>query len=121
MSTALIIDDSSTEMQILSSCLQRGGFNTMSATSSEEAVAKLSTTKPDVIILDVVLPDRSGFELCRDLKADAATSAIPVVMCSTKGSDMDKFWGMKQGADAYLPKPVDQEELIRTVKQLVAR
>ena len=121
MSTALIVEDTQTEMQILTSCLQRGGFTVLTATSSEEAMTKINSQKPDVIVLDVVLPDRSGFELCRDLKADAATNKIPVVMCSTKGSDMDKFWGMKQGADAYLSKPVDQEELVRTVKQLVQR
>ena len=74
---------------------------------------------PDVIILDVVLPGRSGFELCRELKNQANTSNIPIVICSTKGGEMDKFWGMKQGADAYLPKPIDQEELVRTVKQLI--
>jgi DNA-binding response OmpR family regulator len=72
-----------------------------------------------VIILDVVLPGRSGFELCRDLKAEAGTSKIPVLICSTKGSEMDKFWGMKQGADAYIAKPVDQEQLLRIVKQLI--
>ena len=69
--------------------------------------------------LDVVLPDRSGFELCRDLKAESSTSGIPVVICSTKSTDMDKFWGKKQGADAYITKPVDQEELLKTVKQLI--
>jgi DNA-binding response OmpR family regulator len=119
MSTALIIEDSLTEMEVLSSCLRRGGLNVVTAGSSEEAMTKLGNEKPDVIILDVVLPGRSGFELCRELKADAATSKIPVIMCSTKGTDMDKFWGMKQGADAYIPKPVDQENLISTVKQLI--
>lgn len=119
MSTALIIEDSLTEMEILTACLQRGGFNVATASSGEEALTKLGNTKPDVIILDVVLPGCSGFELCRELKADALTNKIPVVMCSTKSTDMDKFWGMKQGADAYITKPIDQEELVRTVKQLV--
>lgn len=119
MSTALIIEDSATQVEVISSCLQRGGFNIQVAGNGDEAMAKISSQKPDVIILDVVLPDRSGFELCRDLKAEAETSSIPVVICSTKSSEMDKFWGMKQGADAYIGKPVDQEELLRTVKQLV--
>ncbi len=66
-----------------------------------------------------MLPDRSGFEICRDLKNAAATNNIPVVICSTKASHMDRFWGMKQGADAYLAKPVDQEEFVRTIKQLI--
>lgn len=119
MSTVLVVDDSRTEMQVITSCLQRGGLNVETAGSSEEALTKISSQKPDVIILDVVLPGRSGFELCRDLKAEAATSKIPVVMCSTKGSDMDIFWGKKQGADAYITKPIDQDQLLQTVKQLI--
>jgi len=119
MSTALVIEDSLTEMEVLSSCLRRGGLNVETASNGDEALAKISHHKPDVIILDVVLPGRSGFELCRDLKAEAGTSKIPVVICSTKGSEMDKFWGMKQGADAYIAKPVDQEQLLRIVKQLI--
>ncbi len=119
MSTALVVEDSLTEMEVLTSCLRRGGLNVETASNGDEALAKISSHKPDVIILDVVLPGRSGFELCRDLKAEAGTSKIPVVICSTKGSEMDKFWGMKQGADAYLAKPVDQEQLLRIVKQLI--
>ena len=119
MSTALIVEDSATQVEVISSCLKRGGFNIQVAGNGDEAMAKISSQKPDVIILDVVLPDRSGFELCRDLKAEAGTSAIPVVICSTKSSEMDKFWCMKQGVDAYIAKPVDKEELLRTVKQLV--
>ena len=118
MSTVLVVDDTRTEMEIISSCLRRGGLTVMTAIDGNDAMAKISSQKPDLIVLDVVLPGRSGFELCRDLKAEAGTSKIPVIMCSTKGSEMDKFWGMKQGADAYITKPVDQEELLRTVKQL---
>jgi DNA-binding response OmpR family regulator len=120
MSIALVVEDSLTDMVVFTSCLQQGGLNVLTAKSGEEALAKISSLKPDVIILDVVLPGRSGFELCRDLKAEAGTSKIPVVLCSTKGSEMDKFWGLKQGADAYLAKPVDQEQLLRTVKQLIS-
>jgi len=119
MNTALVVDDSVTEKQIITQCLQRGGLNVETACDADEALAKIISQKPDVIILDIVLPDKSGFELCRDLKAKAETKKIPVVLCSTKGSEMDKFWGMKQGADAYLAKPVDQEQLLRTVKQLI--
>ena len=119
MSTALVVEDSLTDMVVLTSCLQRGGHNVLTAKSGEEALAKISSYKPDVIILDVVLPGRSGFELCRDLKAEAETNNIPVVLCSTKITELDKFWGLKQGADAYLAKPVDQEQLLRTVKQVI--
>ena len=121
MSTALVVEDSRTDMQVIISCLQQGGLNVLTADSSEEAIAKINSHQPDVIVLDVVLPGRSGFELCRDLKAEAKTRTIPIIICSTKSGEMDKFWGMKQGADAYLAKPVDQEELVRTVKQLIKR
>ncbi|HEY9599299.1 MAG TPA: response regulator [Cyanophyceae cyanobacterium] len=119
MSTALVVEDSMTDMQIISRCLQQSGVNVLTANSGEEALAKLGSSKPDIIILDVVLPGCSGFEVCREIKDAAATKQIPVVICSTKGGEMDKFWGMKQGADAYLAKPVDQDEFVRTVKKLI--
>lgn len=119
MSTALIVEDCLTEQAILTSCLQQGGLNVLTALNAEEAIAQINRHKLDVIILDVVLPDRSGFEICRNLKAEAETSNIPIVICSTKGGEMDKFWGMKQGANAYLVKPIDQEELVKTVKRLI--
>lgn len=121
MSTALIVEDSLTEAEIISSCLKGGGIHVMTAKSGEEALEKLNGSSPDIIILDVVLPGCSGFELCRTLKAESKTSSIPIVMCSTKGSDMDKFWGMKQGADAYVPKPINQDEFMRTVRELMSR
>ncbi len=119
MSIALVVDDSLTTMNILSCCLKQEGIDVLTAQNAVEALAKISTNKPDVIILDVVLPDRSGFEICRDLKAQAETRNIPIVICSTKATEMDKFWGKKQGADAYLVKPIDQEELVKTVQRFI--
>lgn len=119
MGTVLVVEDSLTDMQILIHCLQQGGINVLIAQSGEEAMAAVTRQKPDAVVLDVVLPGCSGFEVCRQLKTEADTSSIPIVLCSTKGSEMDKFWGMKQGADAYLAKPIDQDELMRTIKQLI--
>ena len=119
MSTVLVVEDSLTDKEILRHCLTDGGIQVQTAKSAEEAMEQVRKNQFDVIILDVVLPDRSGFEICRDLKEDASTRTIPVIICSTKGTEMDKFWGMKQGADAYLAKPIDQAELVRTVKQFV--
>lgn len=119
MSTALVVEDSLTEMQILIGCLQQAGINVLIAQSGEEAIATVAKQRPDVIVLDVVLPGCSGFEVCRRLKAEESTSDIPIAMCSTKGSEMDRFWGMKQGADAYIAKPINQEEFINTIKQLI--
>ncbi len=120
MGTALIIDDSLTEREIITHYLKQAGIGVSTANSGEEALEKLNAELPDLIVLDVVLPGRSGFEICRALKAEDKTKKIPVILCSTKGSEMDKFWGLKQGADAYIPKPIDQELFLRTVKQLLA-
>ncbi len=119
MGTVLIVEDSLTDMQILIGCLQKGGIDVLIAQTGEEAIATISQQKPDVVLLDVVLPGCSGFEVCRELKGNADTNKIPIVLCSTKGGEMDKFWGMKQGASAYLTKPIDQEELIHTIKQFI--
>ncbi|EDX76964.1 MAG: response regulator [Coleofasciculus sp. D1-CHI-01] len=119
MGTALVVEDCLTDLQIITQCLQQEGIKVLTADSGEDALMKLSSQKPDVIVLDVVLPGRSGFEVCRDIKDAANTKSIPVVICSTKHGEMDKFWGMKQGADAYIGKPIDQAELLRTVKQLI--
>ncbi len=120
MGYTLIVDDSATERSIITGCLKEVGINISVALSGEEALEKIEQNCPDLIVLDIVLPGRSGFEICRQLKTSANTSKIPIILCSTKGTEMDKFWGKKQGADAYIPKPIDQEELIRTVKNLIS-
>lgn len=120
MGMALIVEDSLTEREIITQYLKQAGITAVIATSGEEALEKLNGNLPDLIILDVVLPGRSGFEICRELKADERTSNIPVIICSTKDTDMDKFWGKRQGADAYIPKPIDQDTFLSTIKQLIA-
>ncbi|MGD1906410.1 MAG: PleD family two-component system response regulator [Leptolyngbyaceae cyanobacterium] len=119
MSTALVVDDSKTDLEIVRHFLTQHGLNVVTAANGEETLAILSEQKPDLVVLDVVLPDLSGFELCRQIKEDDTTCQIPVIICSTKGTEMDKFWGMKQGASAYLEKPVDNSELSSAVKQLL--
>lgn len=119
MSTALIIDDSKADRQLIASLLQKNGLSVVLAESGEDGLNQISSRKPDIIILDVVLPGRSGFEICREIKSGDHTKDIPVILYSTKGTDVDKFWGMKQGANAYIPKPVDQAELLQTVQKLV--
>lgn len=121
MSTALIVEDSLTDREIISSCLLQGGINVLTAESAEEATTKIKNYKFDVIILDVVLPDRSGFEVCREIKSNEETRQIPVVICSTKGGKLNERWGMKHGANAYLVKPVDLDELVQTVKRLIRK
>ncbi len=119
MAQALVVDDSSTERQILTTYLQELGITVTTADSGEDALTKLEQSLPDIIILDVVLPGKSGFEICREIKSGANTGKIPIIICSTKGSEMDKFWGLKQGADAYIPKPVNKDDFCTTVKKLI--
>jgi two-component system, chemotaxis family, response regulator PixH len=119
MSTILVVDDTLTEIEIITRTLQAAGFSTISANSSEEAKVKIGLQKPDAIVLDIVLPGESGFELCRELKGNPDTSAIPIILCSTKSGEMDKFWGLKQGASSYLTKPIVGEDLVRTMHALV--
>ncbi len=89
MGTALVVEDCLTDLQIITCCLQQEGIKVLTADSGEEALTKLSTQTPDVIVLDIVLPGRSGFEVCRDIKDATNTKSIPVVICSTKSGEMD--------------------------------
>ena len=118
MKTVLLVEDSLTETQVLTGYLIQAGLSVVSVTSGEEAKIKLESQTPDLVILDVILPGQSGFEICRELKTNAITKKIPVVICSTKGTEADKLWGSMLGADAYLPKPVDQKELVKTIQNL---
>jgi chemotaxis family two-component system response regulator PixH len=119
MNTVLIVEDTMTDLAIMKGCFQQSGWSVVTANSGDEASKKLSSQVPDLIVLDVILPDRSGFEICRDLKKDPKTKQIPVIICSTKNTDVDKMWGNMLGADAYLSKPVQAEDLQQAIKRLV--
>ena len=122
MKTILVVEDSLTDLKIVSLYLQEAGLEVVAAKSGEEVQEKLqSPHQPDLIILDVILPDKSGFELCRTLKSNPSTSKIPVVISSSKGTELDKMWGNMLGADAYLPKPIDRDELLRTIRSLLRK
>ena len=119
MSTALIVEDVQTDLMILTSYLENLGWRVISAVNGEEALTYLSSNTPDIVFLDVVLPGRSGFEICRVIKSQTDTQKIPVVMCSTKNTDMDRFWGLKQGADLYLAKPVNRHDFVEVLQKLM--
>jgi len=121
MVTVLIVEASLTDSNIMSLYLENAGFNFSIARSAEEARADIASQRPDAIITDVILPGQNGLEFCRDLKQDPQTQSIPVIVCSTKSTEIDKLWAMKQGANAYLVKPVNQNELIQNVTQLTAK
>ena len=89
------------------------------ATSAQEALDKAVEHQPDAIVTDVVMPGMSGFELCRSLKKQPETANIPIMICTSKNQDIDRLWGMKQGADAYVTKPYTQDQLVESVKSVM--
>lgn len=120
MSTVLVVEDSLTDTEVITRYLRQVGLTVVSVQSGEEAQARLQLQKPDLVILDVMLPGQSGFELCHSLKTNADTKQIPVVICSSKGTEVDKIWGSMLGADAYLDKPVNMQKLMPIVQQFIA-
>ncbi len=119
MSHILLVEDSKAEAEKLTRYLKNQGLSVLGVTSGEEAEIRLKQEKPRLIVLDVILPGESGFELCRKLKADPVTQKIPVVICSTKDKEIDKTWANMSGADAYLTKPVNEEAFQQTINQLI--
>jgi twitching motility two-component system response regulator PilH len=114
----LIVDDSPTERQFLLETLSRKGYECLIATNGEEAVVKSKAELPDLIIMDVVMPGTNGFQATRTISRDAATSHIPVILCTTKSQETDKVWGKRQGARDYIVKPVNARELLAKIGAL---
>ncbi len=119
MTSILIVEDNATEASLLVGCLQSSGFHVLSVTTAELAKEILSQREFDAILTDVVLPGQSGYGFCRDLKNQAKTADIPVIICSSKSETIDQKWGFKQGASAYISKPIIAEEIVKTVKDVV--
>ena len=122
MSKILVVEDSISQREMISELLKGSGLKVEVAGDGVEALEKLENSKtfhPDLIVLDIVMPRMNGYELCRKIKSNPKTKDVPVVMCSSKGEEFDRYWGMKQGADAYIAKPFQPAELIGTIKQLL--
>lgn len=116
--TVLVVDDSPTERYYLTDILQKHGYAVLNANSGEEGVAKAKAERPDLILMDVVMPGLNGFQATRMLSRDPETQSIPVIMCTSKGQETDRIWGMRQGAVEYMVKPIVAEELIARIKAL---
>lgn len=115
----LIVEDSPSELELMSYYLKDSGCDVIKASSAKEALEKVVSEQPDAIVTDVVMPGMSGFELCRSLKKNPTTQKLPIVICSSKNQEIDKFWAMKQGADVYLTKPYTREQLLGAIKSVV--
>jgi twitching motility two-component system response regulator PilH len=114
----LVVDDSPTDRQYLTDLLSKSGFKVSSAASAEEALAAVKLAKPDLVLMDIVMPGQNGFQATRTLSNDEATKHIPIIICSTKGQVTDKVWGMRQGARDYIVKPIKQADLLAKITAL---
>ena len=114
----LIVDDSKTELMYLSDMLKKAGFAVTTAENAEDAQRKLDQGKPDLILMDVVMPGQNGFQLTRAISRDPRFTDVPIIMCNSKNQEPDRVWGMRQGARDYITKPVDQAELMGKIKAL---
>ncbi|MES0874018.1 response regulator [Sinimarinibacterium thermocellulolyticum] len=119
MARVLIVDDSPTDVQNLRNLLQKAGHTVTEVSTGEEAVARVKAEKPDVVIMDVVMPGVNGFQATRMLAKDPATAHIPVVVVSSKNQETDRVWALRQGAKEYLTKPVKEADLLAKIKAVL--
>jgi twitching motility two-component system response regulator PilH len=114
----LVVDDSKTEIMFMTDLLVKNGFIVRSAENAEDAFKKLAEEKPDLILMDVVMPGQNGFQLTRAISRDPQFADVPIIMCTSKNQETDRVWGMRQGARDYITKPVDATDLMAKIKAL---
>jgi DNA-binding response OmpR family regulator len=119
MAKVLVVDDSPTALKIVVNALTARGYTIITASDGEEAVQKAVKEHPDLMLLDVVLPNKNGFQVCRQLKSNAATKDIKIILLTSKSQKSDRFWGLKQGADEYLTKPFQEAELFASIEKFL--
>jgi twitching motility two-component system response regulator PilH len=113
----LIVDDSPAQVKLIQGYLEHEGYWLVGLNDPERVEEAIAVERPSVILLDVVMPKRNGFQVCRELKSHADFSAIPVILVTSKNTESDKYWGQQQGADGYVTKPFTREELLRAVRR----
>jgi twitching motility two-component system response regulator PilH len=111
----LIVDDSPTERHVLNDMLTKSGYEVMASDNGEDAIQKAKLLRPDLILMDVVMPGLNGFQATRAISRDPDTRAIPIILCTSKSQETDKIWGMRQGARDYIVKPVNRDELLEKI------
>lgn len=120
MKRVLIVDDSPTEMHLVTEILRRHGFEVLGADNAEQGLRLAREKQPDLVLMDVVMPGLNGFQATRQLTRDPNTAQIPVIMLTTKSQETDRVWGVRQGARGYLTKPVDERLLLETIREVLA-
>ncbi|MFN6501050.1 MAG: response regulator transcription factor [Nostoc sp. DedQUE01] len=119
MAKVLVVEDTPSQLELINSFLRESGHTVIKAYDAKDGMNKAINHQPDAIITDVVMPEVSGFEFCRQLKRNPTTKKVPIIICSSKNQPIDKIWGMRQGADVYLTKPFTKQQLLHAVKSLV--
>ena len=114
----LIVDDSPTERYFLTDILIKNGFSVSTAENGEEALLKIKADKPHLILMDIVMPGQNGFQVTRAISRDPDTQDVPIIICTSKGQETDRIWGLRQGARDYIVKPVDPQELLAKIATL---
>jgi twitching motility two-component system response regulator PilH len=114
----LVVDDSPTERYFLTDILVKNGFSVSTAENGEEALLKVKADKPQLILMDIVMPGQNGFQVTRAISRDPETQDIPIIICTSKGQETDRIWGLRQGARDYIVKPVDPAELLSKIAAL---
>ena len=120
MAHILIIDDSPTDVRVFTTLLEKNGHRVSSAASAEEGIAAAKRERPDLVIMDVIMPGMNGFQATRTLSRDADTSTIPILIITTKSMETDRVWGLRQGAKDFMVKPVAESELLGRIQKLIA-
>ena len=115
----LVVDDSWTDLTLMAAPLRESGYDVITAVDGDEALEKVLTERPQLVIMDVILPRQNGFQICRRLKQMEQSRNIPIILISSKNTDLDRRWGMQQGADLYLTKPIAPDDLVASVRSFV--
>jgi twitching motility two-component system response regulator PilH len=117
--TILIVDDSPTETHVIKGIVEKGGYAVITAESGEDGIAEATNSKPDLILMDVVMPGLNGFQATRQLSRNPDTAEIPIIMVTTKGQETDRAWGLRQGAREYVVKPVAPDDLLSKIRMVL--
>ena len=119
MANILIIDDSPTDVRVFTTLLERAGHQVVAVNTAEEGIERVRAELPDLVIMDVIMPGMNGFQATRTLTRDPATAVVPIVMITTKSMETDRVWGLRQGAKAFITKPVNEKELLACINDLL--
>ena len=119
MAKVMVVDDAVSELRLMESILKSAGHQVLSFVDGDQLEDKCTQERPDLVLLDIVMPKRNGYEILRSLKKDERTRALPVVLVSSKNQESDRVWGKRQGADDYLPKPFTADQLLNMVGRFV--